>query len=891
MGTILINREKEMEILIDALKNAKNGKGRTIIFSGETGIGKTRLLEELRDRCLAENIEVYWGSGIDENAMPYHPYISLIQKNRQLIEELQANAPPAISLLLGEQPKPPSTGEMDYTMESRRLRELIFRIIKMRSMKNAIVLLFDDIQWFDPSSITLLHYLARNIINIPVLICCSYNTEEAKERRTSRLLPEIRQMNIERIVDIIELKPLSLEDVHNFIKIMIEKEPKKDIAKKIFEKTDGNPLFIEEIVKSYGDQILQKGFDLDEETEIPQTVKYIITRKIDRLSSEKKKILTLASVFGREFHFSIIQNLSEMEEEKLLEVLEELMADGILIEKGYEEIFSFRHNLMREVIYSSMNSVRRKQMHAKVAAALARQKNMRNTGEVAIHYYLAGIYDEAYKYAAEAGENFAKLYAAEEALYFLDIAMKSIEKLGDREIENKLEVLKKAAEISFLAGRHMDTITYLQKIEEIALEKEDNNLLVETTVKMGEAYFRIGAYEESLFRFEDAIARVGENEALRARIFKGISEVYREKGKLDYAIEYAEHQIELARKINDLKLQGDGYMDLALAYYRKGNYDEAIENIEKSVIIRREIRDERGLMAAVNNLGIIHLERGNYEEALRCFEEYGRFAEKTGDLWGVAIAQNNLGVLWSEKGDLVKSLAHYENSVDAYQRVGDENGIAISRMNIGIIHHYLGEYDTALEYYTQCLRYAESQKDQITEVMAYDNMGWVYLEKESYDEALVVFEKALDLAQRIGARKEVASAKIGIAHTYGALTFYEKGMEYAEDALAITKELKTSIEESRAYMVLGYIYMEMNDFQKAKNNLERSYKIAKEVGNLMKIIEVHESFLSLSLKMNERVEALRLYETLKGIYEQIGARKKLERLTRKVQHILKEEER
>ncbi|MCX8173036.1 MAG: tetratricopeptide repeat protein [Thermoplasmata archaeon] len=884
MGKALVNREKEMGIILEALKNAREGRGRTLIISGETGIGKTRLLEELRSRCNAANMEVYWGSGIDENAMPYHPFLTLIQKNRDVIEELRTNAPPAISLLLGEQVKPPASGEIDFTMESRRLRELIFRMIKMRAASNTIVLLFDDIQWFDPSSIALLHYLARNISDISVLICCSYNTEEIKESKTSKLLSELRQMNIERIIDTIELKPLSPEDVHNFIKTMTEKEPRKDVAKKVFEKTDGNPLFIEEIIKAYGEKIVHRSFAIDEEeTEIPQTVKYIITRKMERMSPEKKKILTFASVFGREFYFSVIQKLCEMSEESVLENLEELIDEGVLFEKGYEEIFCFRHNLMREVIYSSMNTVRRKQIHAKIAAELSANKTMKNTGEIAKHYYLAGNYREAFNFAKEAGENFAKLYASEESLFYLDIAMKSLEKLNDGNLNNLLEVLKNATEISFQAGKYMDTITYLQRIEEIAQEENDKDLLLETTIKMGEAYFRIGAYEEALFRFEDAIGKVGSNEILRGKIFKGISEVYREKGKLDYAIEYAEHAIEIARKHNEMKLLGDGYMDLALGYYRKGSFEEAIENIEKSVVVRKEIKDERGLMSAVNNLGAIHLERGNYEDALRCFEEYGKFAEKTGDLWGVAIAQNNLGVLWSEKGDLKKSLRHYENSVHAYQRVGDENGIAVTKMNIGIIYHYLGEYDTAIEYYTQCLRYAESQKDMITEQMVQDNIGWVYLEKESYDEALVAFERALDLAQRIGARKEISSSKIGIAHTYSALTFYGKAIEYAEDALEIAKELKTSVDEARAYRALGVIYTEMNDFQKARQYLERSYKIARDVGNLMRIIEVHESLLDLSIKMNDRVETLRIFEALKGIYNQIGAQKKLERVNWKVQ--------
>ncbi|MEM4160367.1 MAG: tetratricopeptide repeat protein [Thermoplasmata archaeon] len=886
MGKALVNREKEMGIILEALENAKKGKGRALIISGETGIGKTRLLEELKDRCSAENLEVYWGSGIDENAMPYHPFLAVLQKNRHLIEELRSSAPPAISLLLGEQVKTPVSADVDFTIESRRLREIIFRIIKTKATKNTIVLLFDDIQWFDPSSIALLHYLARNISDISVLICCSYNTEEIKESRSSKLLSELRQMNIERIIDTIELKPLSPEDVHDFIRTMTEKEPRKDVAKKVFEKTDGNPLFIEEIIKAYGDRIVQRDFAMDEEeTEIPQTVKYIITRKLDRMSHEKKKILTIAGVFGREFYFSVVQKLSEMSEEEVLENLEELVEEGVLFEKGYEEIFCFRHNLMREVIYSTMNRIRRKQLHAKIAAALSAHKTMKNTGEIAKHYYLAGNYEEAFKYAKEAGENFAKLYASEESLFYLDIAMKSLEKLNQGRLGDLLEVLKNATEISFRAGRYMDTLTYLRKLEEISQENEEENLYLETIVRMGETYFRLGAYEEALFRFEDAIGKVGGNEILRGRIFKGISEVYREKGKLDYAIEYAEHAIEIARKHNEMKLLSDGYMDLALAYYRRGNFEDAIENIEKSVVIRKEIRDERGLMSAVNNLGAIHMERGNYEDARRCFEDYAKFAEKTGDLWGVAIAQNNLGVLWSEKGDLKKSLFHYENALRAYERVGDENGMAITRMNIGIIYHYLGDYDTAIECYTECLRYAETQKDMLTEQMVYDNMGWVYLEKECFDEALVAFEKALDLAQRIGARKEISSSKIGISHTYAALTFYGKALEYAEDALEIAKELKTSLNEAKAYRALGVIYTEMNDYPKAKQYLERSYKIARDIGNLMEIVEVHEALLRLSLKMNDRVELLRILETLKGIYNQIGAQKKLERLNRMVQKV------
>jgi|GEM_PF-3151529 len=885
LGTTLVNREKEMELIMKALANAQQGKGRTIIISGETGIGKTRLLEELRERCMAENIRVYWGSGIDENAMPYHPYLNLIQKNREIIEELKQQGPNAMAILLESDTGAAIEGIEDMNMESRRLKELVFRMIKKLAKQSPpVVLLFDDIQWFDPSSITLLHHIARNIQDIPVLICCSYNTEEIKESKTSRLLPELRQMNIERIIDTIELKPLPPDDVKDLIKYMTRHEPKKELVKKIYEKTDGNPLFIEELVKTYGDKIVERGFEMEEESEIPQTVKYIITRKLDKMDANKKKLLTIAAVYGREFHFNVIQKLSEMDEEKVLGMLEQLIREGVLFEKGYEEIFCFRHNLMREVIYSTMNSVRKRQIHIKIADELAKLKTIKNTGDIALHYYLGGALDRAFPYAKEAGENFAKLYAVDEALRYMDLAIRCIENT-DKNSEAHVEILRRAMEISYLAGRYMDTITYLQKIEEIANEKGDANLITECNVKFGETYFRLGAYEEALFRFEDAISRIGKDDKMRGRIYRGISSVFREKGKLNYAIEYAEHAIELARKNNDMKLLGDGYMDLALAYYRKGEFDAAIENIEKSVVVRQEIRDERGLMTAVNNLGAIHMERGHYEDAYRCFDDYLKFAEKIGDLWGIAIGQNNLGVLWSERGDLTKSLAHYQNALDAYMRVGDENGAAITRMNMGIIYHYLGDYETAIDYYTQCLRYAESQKDLVTELLIYDNLGYVHLAREVFDEALLSFEKSLELAQMIGAKKEVASVKIGIAETYARLGFYDRGMEYADDALSIAKEMKVSIDEARARRVMGIIYMEMQEFAKAKQELEKSYRIVKEAGNLMKIIEIHETLLDLSIMKKDRIEVLRLADTLKNLYEQIGAKKRLEALNRKLQNI------
>ncbi|HID93368.1 MAG TPA: hypothetical protein EYP60_04645, partial [bacterium (Candidatus Stahlbacteria)] len=389
-----VGRGKELAELQSLYEETKKGKGSLVLIGGETGIGKTRLMQEYRYQVQiagAKHITVWYPKSGD---IPYKLSIDLLL---ELIRYLEPNNVDLIKKFGSELLRLiPDLGKKKYMegvkpavklppkAEKLRLFDSITRfLIESAYRVGPLVILMEDLHLARKDDIDLLEYLSNNIRKSKVIICGTYRSEQVipslklKEAGfEEKLHPLTTLIQAKENVHLINLERLDLEHTHSFISSMLGISWIEDkIANRIFEMTAGNPLFIEAVM----DSLVKEGiltrkplywnFDFHKlkKVTIPEKVDQVIRRKLGGLTEDVLKTLGIASIIGKEFRLDILGELKEWTDEQLYRAIKEGIKQAVLIEKrtkGRLE-YDFTHPLIREMFYQEVEPWIRKSMHQK----------------------------------------------------------------------------------------------------------------------------------------------------------------------------------------------------------------------------------------------------------------------------------------------------------------------------------------------------------------------------------------------------------------------------------------------------------------------------------------------------------------------------------------------
>ncbi len=334
-----VGRQQELTDLKAALEDTLAGLGRLVMLAGEPGIGKTRTAQELASHAETLGAQVFWGRCYEEEGTPpYWPWLQLLRSyiQQQAPEQLQAQMGPGASdiaeIVSEVRDKLPDL-EIPPALEPEQARFRLFSSIT-NFLKNAaqfqpLMLVLDDLQWADRSSLLLLEFLAREIQSIPLIVLGTYRDVEVSRRhplsQTRGSL--IREQRFLRV----QLPGLAEPEVAQLIQRAASVSPPPGWSAAIHRRTEGNPLFVSEIISMLPDE--GQGESQDYLTHIPEGVRDAIGRRLNRLSGGCNQALTTASVIGREFDFRVLRALSEdITEERLLELVDEGL-EGHIIEE------------------------------------------------------------------------------------------------------------------------------------------------------------------------------------------------------------------------------------------------------------------------------------------------------------------------------------------------------------------------------------------------------------------------------------------------------------------------------------------------------------------------------------------------------------------------------
>ena len=522
---VLVGREREIEVLQQYLDATAENKGITVFISGEAGTGKTRLVNEfLTSSKQKTDVAELTGWCLSNSGIPYfpfleafNPYFSSSNKNKSAIlqqEGLQSEEELGLRAWLmgpGKSEKPREIESLSPQAWKDSTFASVTKALFSISAKKPTILFIDDLHWADSGSLALLHYIARSIASQRILILATYRSEDLNPESDGRphpLVDALRLMSRENLYKEIKLPSLRRQDISLLAENMVGGRVQTELAEKLSDESQGNPLFIIEALK----MLSEKGSLVQEndrwrlstgEIGIPTKVKDIVLRRVDALKPNQRKILDVASVIGSKFDPELLGAVLAQDSLETLENLGAIAKSTSLV--AFEETgYRFDHAKVRDALYEDISPPLRKAYHGKIAEQLESmwKGDEIPVGDLAFHYAEAGNKEKAVKYALDAGEEALKIYSGAEAIkhfrYVLDAtkddmkytnertialeglgdglfargrcgeAVKVFEQLSRGTTSNsvKTRVLGKAIDASFFQGDYSRTLDFANKIVE-----------------------------------------------------------------------------------------------------------------------------------------------------------------------------------------------------------------------------------------------------------------------------------------------------------------------------------------------------------------------------------------------------------------------------------------
>ncbi|MGC2289423.1 MAG: AAA family ATPase [Thermoplasmata archaeon] len=481
--TPMTDRTAELGNLHEALRATARGQGIVVAISGESGIGKTRLAEETIRRAEKSGFRVLRGRRFEEelNAPYSHwtqmarafvrdaPSVLLYKATEQCAREA-VGLVPELADRLGPLPR---AAELEPVQSRLRFFEGVARFFQNIAKQEPLILLLDDFQWADADSVALLGHIGPLLGSQPILLLVTYRDTEVDSKGTlAKALFDLRHQHSVRELSLQRLDPENSRDLVGAV--LGGGPPPKDIFQPVLEKTGGNPLFVEEICRSLvEDRSLVRttgGWQATPETKIaiPSTMKEVIRRRVDWVGPEAENVLAIASVFGNQFEFGLLQQLSEADPDQLLLLVEAMLRARLLREGEIapgQSMYQFGDEQTRDVLYDGLSLVRRQRYHLKAGQALVQalgDNAAERAGELAYHFLQGGDARQALEYYIKAGERARALYAQEEAVGAFRTALGLIEQAVARDGGQMTERLRG----SFVAERLGDAQYYMGRIDE-----------------------------------------------------------------------------------------------------------------------------------------------------------------------------------------------------------------------------------------------------------------------------------------------------------------------------------------------------------------------------------------------------------------------------------------
>jgi class 3 adenylate cyclase/tetratricopeptide (TPR) repeat protein len=821
--TPFVGREQELAVMVRAFRLAREGHGQIIFVVGEAGMGKSRLLLEFRERLAGEPVTWLEGPCISfGQSIPYFPIIELLKRNFQVEDtdseaeiiakadhglaslgaEAQAAAP-FLRYLLSVDPGDSAVVAMDPGQRRTRIFEALRQIILRGSQLRPIVMVIEDLHWIDQASEEYLKFLADSLAGAAVLLILTY--------RPGYSHPLGDRTFHSRIV----LQPLSEDDSARMARGLLEaSELPEQIKAMISKKAEGNPFFLEEIIRSFietgalrrdnGRYVLAKSA---EEIHVPDTINDLIMARIDRLAADQKRTIQVASVIGREFALRLLKRISDIREQ-VERCLVELKSLEFIYEKTVfpDPEYIFKHALTHDVAYSSILHSQRRELHALIGWAIEEvyaDRIEERLEELAYHFGQGEVWEKAFHYLRQAGAKAVALCVDREAVGFYERA--------------------------------------LEALDHFPGSAERDSHAIDLRLEMRAPLWRLGRLDRlfALFQEAEEIAhRLGDPSRLN-KIYAFLVQYYWAMGEQNRAIEYGRRCLQAADALDDLALRVTGNLYLGHSYHALGQFARAVEYLTQNVKLLEGERatEQFGLPGfpyvvscawALDSLANL----GEFERA----SEFGRrgtqVAEAIDHPYSLAAIRTTTGYLHTFKGEFSKAIALLEPTLKLCREKNFAGWTMRSATALGIAYAQSGRPAEAIPLHQEAIRLQEEAGALVNRGHHWANLGGTLLLEGRAEEARRAAQEALTFAQAHGEQATEALSRwvLGEAAARQTPPAREEAEEQLGEAARLAETLGLKPLLGRCLVSLGLLAQQVGDGEKAREFWEKAAELFRSLG-------------------------------------------------------------
>ena len=825
--TRFVGRDKEMALLKEALDKAKSGSGQVVGMVGEAGVGKSRILLEMR-RMLPEGEYTYLqGSCLHYGgSMSYLPFLDVLKayfdieegdmenviRNKMservthLDDKLKGILPP-LEDVLSLKVEDETYVQLDAPAKRVKIFEAIRDLLVRESQNRPLVLAVEDLHWIDKTSEEFLGYLIGFLANAKILLLLLYRPEYTHQWASKSYY---RQIGVDQ---------LSLTSSAELVQSILEQgEVLPELRDLILNRAAGNPLFMEEFTHtllengSIGKKDHQYVLTCEvSEIQVPDTLQGIIAARMDRLDENMKRTMQVASVIGRDFAFRILQTITGMREE-LKSYLINLQGLEFIYEKSlFPELeYIFKHALIQEVAYNSLLIKRRKEIHERIGKAIEEIYAVRLEEfyeMLAYHYSKSDNLEKAFHYLRLSSIKVGARNAIVESVRLGKEAISVLNQLPQTD-ENKrrgIEIRLLLSGSALGSGLMTDALQMMEEGAKLAEDVGDNRSLADL-------YGTIGFYA-----------------AMQGDAIRGA--------------EYAEKAYRAAEKTGKVVPIATNAFDLVIACVMRGAYTQVVQVAPHVLDLLEQKhlqkRSDLGKYFNVNlysaiksyygyGLGLL----GDLEKGLALCTEACRFSEEAGNVYSLAIAEGCLTLLLLAKGDGKGSMIHVQKCTRACEQGQLASILWACPACMGCAHYLLGELDAARQHFDKRLETYRSTQYPFLVSLTYCGLGLVCLDLGDLEAARGHIEESLKLAKKQGERDQEGRSTVALGRVIAKADRSQiaKAEGLILEGIDILEELKLKTYQAEGYLCLGEVYADMGHKEKGLRTLNKAEGMFREMG-------------------------------------------------------------
>ena len=787
----LVGRTDELDQLLAAFDRMERGRGQVVSLVGEAGTGKSRLIAELLGRldadgrlaraavrraaCSSLGEPTYGVFGtLFREAYQVEPADSLDVARRKLAAGLRALGAkdeeaiaiaPVLSYVLGleEETHP----DVEPEQLKRQIALAARALIERRLEKEPLLILVEDLHWADTASVDLLRHVVDQLADRPLMLLLSHR-------------PDTKPPLVARAAhSVIRLAPLSPDETRALVAALFGASA--DVLARFQEfiaaRADGNPFFVEEIVRSLvGKGVIVRQGDgwtctaASEAVDVPPTLHGLLLSRVDRLPADARRLLQEAAVLGAVFDEPLLRavaTVSGIFEEALDRLVEAELIQAVSHwhERGR---YRFTHALVHEVVYQNLLLSRRTELHERVGRALEhaagpRPERLSDLEALGHHWSLSANKPRGARYLVSAGDWARAVYANDDAIRHYQRALQTLAECPGCDADARA-ARERLADLLGLTGRRAEALAHYEALREEIEPAGERVGTARMLRKIGGLYWEAGDRERAGACFAGGLERLDENgdPIERAHLFQEMGRLAFRAGDNAGAIRWAEralaeatHEEEAASEPERAReaavMRAQAYNTLGVALARIGRLAEAVEQIERSIGLAEERELLQAACRGYTNLGVLYSSldpQRSIETCLRGLET----AKKVGDLGFQSRLYANLAVAYCALTNRCEAegVEAAQTAIDLDRRLGLLDHLAVPLIVLGQIHQCHGEHAQAFAMYEEALGLAEQVGEPQLLFPCYDGLATLYLDTGNQQLAETYLAKAQGVCERAG---------------------------------------------------------------------------------------------------------------------------------------------